>query len=81
MASNRNPSCGTITTRERSDSNRTSRNGTPPSSTSPRVGSISRVSSLAKVVLPLPVSPTTATRVSGRDLQIHIGEHLGRVPG
>ena len=33
----------------------------------PSVGSISRVSSLANVVLPLPVSPTTATRVCAGD--------------
>ena len=36
---------------------------TPSSSTRPSEGSISRVSSLAKVDLPEPVSPTIATRV------------------
>ena len=51
VASNRNPSCGTITTR--SAARRTDlRASTPSSSTAPDVGSISRVSSLAKVVLP-----------------------------
>ena len=39
--------------------------GTPSMSTRPETGSISRVSSLAKVVLPEPVSPTTATREPG----------------
>ena len=52
---------------ERSDANRTSVSGTPDSSTAPAVGSISRVSSFANVVLPLPVSPTTATRVCAGD--------------
>ena len=75
MASNRNPSCGTITTRERSDANRTSVSGTPDSSTSPPAGSISRVSSLANVVLPLPVSPTTATRVRAGIVQVDVGQH------
>ena len=80
VASNRNPSCGTITTRARSDANRTSVSGTPASSTSPAVGSISRVSSLAKVVLPLPVSPTTATRVRAGDGSPHRSAPPGR-PG
>ena len=62
VASKRKPSCGTRTTRRRSDSKRTVGSGTPDSATTPWVGSISRVSSLAKVVLPEPVSPTTATR-------------------
>ena len=39
------------------------------------VGSISRVSSLANVVLPLPVSPTTATRVRAAIVQVDVGEH------
>ena len=39
-----------------------SRTSMPSSSTAPAEGSISRVSSLAKVDLPEPVSPTIATR-------------------
>ena len=70
VASNRNPSCGTITTRERSEAKATSSSGTQPaasdpSSTRPSTGSISRVTSLANVVLPEPVSPTIATRCRG----------------
>ena len=52
VVSNRKPSCGTITIRARSEPNRTSRRSTPSTSTRPSVGSISRVSSLANVVLP-----------------------------
>ena len=44
----RKPSCGTSTTRSRSDEKRTSRRSTPSTSTRPPAGSISRVSSLAK---------------------------------
>ena len=45
----------------------------PDSSTSPAVGSISRVSSLANVVLPEPVSPTTATRAAAAIVEVDVG--------
>jgi hypothetical protein len=65
VPSNRNPSCGTITTRPRSESKGIRSTSTPPIRTVPEVGSIIRVSSFASVVLPLPVSPTIATCVRG----------------
>ena len=75
VASKRKPSCGTSTTRSRSEANGTSRRSTPSSRTAPSVGSISRVSSLASVVLPEPVSPTTATRVLGAIVQVDVVQH------
>jgi hypothetical protein len=74
VASNRKPSWGTITTRARSDAKATSSSGTQPdasepSSTRPAVGSISRVTSFANVVLPEPVSPTIATRRRGTSVR------------
>ena len=59
-----------MTTRARSESKATSSRGTQPaasepSSTRPSTGSMSRVTSLANVVFPEPVSPTIATRRRG----------------
>lgn len=65
VESNRNPSCGTMTIRSRSEEKLTVRRSVPSTRIRPEVGSMSRVSSLAKVVLPEPVSPTTAIRVRG----------------
>ena len=65
VVSNRNGSWGTITIVLRSEAKLTSRRSTPLSSTRPSSGSASRVSSLASVVFPDPVAPTTATAVLG----------------
>ncbi len=59
VASNRNGSCGTITTRPARSPSRDS--GTPERQIRPDAGGRRRVSSLAKLDLPEPVRPTTAT--------------------
>ena len=61
VPSNRNGSCGTTTRRVRSSSLATAVSGTPPRRTVPMVGSAKRAISRPSVVLPEPVSPTTAT--------------------
>ena len=62
LVSNRKPSWGTMTRAERSEARLTWRRSVPATRMSP-VGSASRMSSLARVVLPDPVVPTRATRV------------------
>ncbi len=61
LASKTKPSWGTIRMRSVRERGSTSGRGTPPTVTEPSVGSARRDSSLAKVVLPEPVSPTMAT--------------------
>ena len=69
------------TIRDRSDANDSSRRSTPSTRTRPSTGSISRVSSFANVVLPEPVSPTTATRDRGRERQVDVAQHRSGRPG
>ena len=52
-----------------------SRTSTPSRRTAPSAGSISRVSSLAKVDLPEPVSPTMATRVPAAISRVDVAQH------
>ena len=52
----------------------------PSSSTRPSEGSISRVSSLANVDLPEPVSPTTASRVPAA-IVVVMSRSTGGPPG
>ncbi len=61
VPSKRKGSCGTTTSRVRSSSLATAVSGTPPIRTVPIVGSAKREISRPSVVLPEPVSPTTAT--------------------
>lgn len=80
VPSNRKPSCGTMTIRSRSEEKRTVRRSAPSTVTRPETGSISRVSSLAKVVLPEPVSPTTAIRERG-GMSTDTSRSTGAPPG
>ena len=57
-----------------------SRTSTPSSSTAPSDGSISRVSSLANVDLPEPVSPTIAIRLPAA-MSIVTSRSTGGPPG
>jgi len=61
VPSNRKGSCGTTVTRSRRLLLLTLVRGTPPTSTKPAVGSARRAINRPSVVLPDPVSPTTAT--------------------
>ena len=66
-----------------SAASRTGRRSAAPRTAAPRrpIGSISRVSSLANVVLPLPVSPTTATRLFAGIVQVDVVQHSADRPG
>ena len=64
VVSKRKPSCGTIRIAARRDSGSTDRRSRPPTVTTPSTGSARRANKRAKVVFPLPVSPTMATFVS-----------------
>ena len=75
VVSNRKPSCGTIRIARRRESGSTSRRSRSPMRTSPSVGSASRHRSLANVVLPEPVSPTTATCAPAGDVDAHVVQH------
>ena len=81
VSSKRNPSCGTSTTERRNDVCAIRRTSTPSSSTAPSTGSISRVSSLAKVVLPDPdlLVLDEATSAVDPALEMRIGRALERL--
>ena len=80
VVSNRNGSCGTITTRLASEASAIEARGRPPSRIWPDRGSIRRVSSLANVLLPEPVSPTTATCSPGSMLTVMSRSTVGPAP-
>jgi hypothetical protein len=62
---NRNPSWGTTPSCDRNERSVTSRRSWPSTSTRPSVGSWKRATSFAKVDLPAPVAPTSATVCPG----------------